>query len=130
MGLFSNFVDRVMNRKIEDLTARANIAGQAAVDKAHELVPVRTGRLYRSIGYTWSQATMTLSLFADEPYSFWVERRKAFLRPAREVMRRMFMGATADIQFPTLPEKYHGRAKLMTKGSKGTIIGHRVWHKR
>jgi hypothetical protein len=123
MGL-ADFIAQAMGRKKADIAARANRAGPAGVQAARAVVPVRTGKLRDSIGFTYDQSTMTLSLYADASYAYEVNRRAHFMEAGLAAMRRIFTGGTTDIQFATLDEKYHDKAREATKG-RGIIIGHR-----
>jgi hypothetical protein len=62
--------------------------GQAIVARARELVPVDSGFLQSTIGYTYRQDTGSLQVYADAPYALVVEVggvhtiAQPYLRPA------------------------------------------------
>jgi hypothetical protein len=111
---------------VGELAGYADEAGKLGVAVARQHVPVVTGRLKRSIGYTLNQKTLELTLYADEPYALWVELRKPYLRFGQAAMAEAF-GGKSSVQFATLPEKYHERArvKLRKAGVRRAVVGHR-----
>jgi hypothetical protein len=45
--------------------------------------------------------------------------------PAWKAMASAFKGGTSVVQYATLPEKYHGRARLFKNNPPGVLFGHR-----
>jgi hypothetical protein len=123
MGRFANFIDRVWNRKINQLDARATRAGKAAEALAKQLARVDTGNMRSLVGFYYDQSTRTMTLYAEAPYSHFVERRYPFMRPAWNLMRTMFKG-TSEMQFSTLPEQY--QAGVRAAAGPGVVIGRRA----
>jgi hypothetical protein len=68
--------------------ASMDALGQAIVERASELVPVDSGFLQSTIGYTYRQDTGSLQVYADAPYALVVEMggvhtvAQPYLRPA------------------------------------------------
>ncbi len=67
---------------------RLELAGKAGVEYARAIVPVDTGQLKDSIGYTFNQSAMTVTLYADKDYAVFIEfgtqyvDARPFIRPA------------------------------------------------
>lgn len=132
MGIF-NFVPGAFKRVIEEnIDQRMIKAGKAAVAEATRLVPVRTGQLRDSIGFTYIQSEKTLQLHADEPYAIFVEygtpqmRAQPYLRPALNAVGRIWGGNT-EIQLLNIA---HGSGKTTRRGSaKIQEYNAKVFHK-
>lgn len=72
---------RVMNEKvISAVRTGQREAAQTTWTEAKRIVPVRTGRLKRSIGIR--EAANVEKVIADTPYAGYVERKKPYLLPA------------------------------------------------
>lgn len=105
MGVFS-FVSDWRRRLIDDpIDARMRRSGEEFVRVARDLVPVRSGYLSSTIGYTYDQSQKHLIGYADAPYSAIVEegsiymRARPYLRPALNAIGRMWGGST-QISYP------------------------------
>lgn len=80
-GKFRWFGDKVKAMVDKEIDKRQLAAGHAMVQKARELVPVDTGKLKASIGFTYRNSDHTLQLHADEPYALFVEYGTRFMLP-------------------------------------------------
>lgn len=105
MGLF-NFVPGVVRKLVDDsIDRRMNEAGRQAVAMARDLVPVDTGYLQSTIGYTYDQARHLLILHADAKYAAVVEegsikqRAQPYLRPALNAVGKVW-GGNFQISYP------------------------------
>jgi hypothetical protein len=131
----TSFVGQFRARVVDAVGKKMEQAGARAVARARELVPVRTGQLRDSISYYWSREEMRLTLTAEKSYAAFVEARTPYLRPALSEIGAFFGGATAEVQFPNLPEAYHAGARTHLAGVGAgnrhrVIIGHRVRRRR
>ena len=89
MGWF-NLVNpwKVRQEAVKVIAPNMDALGKLIVAKAVELVPVDTGKLRDSIGYTFRHDTSTLQIHADMDYAIFVEmgtrrtRAQPYLRPA------------------------------------------------
>lgn len=70
-----------------------DFAGEKLVEYAQRVVPVRTGFLRSSIGYTVDSSAFTLNFFAKAPYALYVEmgtrrmKPEPYMRPAFDYIR-------------------------------------------
>ncbi len=109
--------------------------GNIGIAEARRLVPVDTGQLRDSIGYTYRQSDKTLQLYADKFYSTFVEfgssrsPAQPFLRPAMTAMARVWGGGAINLELglSSTPKKYqtgyrrqHGGTIAVRRGLLGT----------
>jgi hypothetical protein len=109
---------------IDDLVEkRMHAAGQAMVTIAKALVPVDTSLLQRSIYYTYSPDTKTLTLHADTGYAIFVEAgthkmaARPYLRPALNAagpafLTGKFTGVSTQIMAGTYNNPNHQPLKI------------------
>lgn len=98
---------------------RMDAAGKAVVAKAKELAPKRTGYLESTIGYTFDQSNLTLTIHVDAYYAYFVERgtlrmrARPFLGPALREFSSVIAGAGIGVvaSFPNVPEPYSSGAE-------------------
>jgi HK97 gp10 family phage protein len=136
--MFTNLVDQFKAKVLGPaIDARMREVGQAMVAEATRLVPVDTGFLKSTIGYSYNVATKTVTLYADAKYSLFVEfgtRHQAahsFLRPAMAVVPRIWKGGLGSaisghsvaISAPNVAPKYH--AQILSH-SAGKMRGARL----
>lgn len=106
MGLF-DFVSDWKHKLIDaPIDAKMRLAGETAVGIAqNDWVPVRTGYLRSTIGFTYDQSRKLLILHADAKYAAIIEegsihqRAQPYLRPALNAIGRMWGGNT-QISYP------------------------------
>lgn len=80
-----NAVDAILDGLDEAIARGLAEAGAAGVEAARARVPVRTGALYRSIGFRRGGG-LGAEFFAGAPYAGFVEARSPFLAPASAVV--------------------------------------------
>jgi len=104
---------------LQKFDSAMNRAGEAVVEEARRLVPVDTGRLRASIGFTYSTSRRVLTVYADEFYAAFVEfgtskmAAQPFLRPALGLFPRLLgLVVTTQVQFSNTPEQYGGPETL------------------
>lgn len=99
------FGDKALDFVLGEVGVRMDRAGAAAVAYARAACPVDTGALRASIGYIYRQDTRTLTIYADMPYSAYVEFgtsrmiAQPYIRPAIDEAGRV-LGATTTYAFP------------------------------
>lgn len=106
MGVFS-FVSDWKHKLVDaPIDAKMRLAGETAVNIAkNDWVPVQTGYLRSTIGYTYDASRKLLILHADAPYAAYVEeggynrRAQPYLRPALNAVGRIWGGNT-QISYP------------------------------
>jgi hypothetical protein len=105
MGVkFEWFGDRAREHLIRLAAQRMRGAGEHGLEVARRLVPVDTGFLKSSLGYTFRQDTATLTLYADAHYSSSVEygtsrhAARPYLRPALHAAAEHLMGTGATVR--------------------------------
>ncbi|MDR3639519.1 MAG: hypothetical protein P4L84_37305 [Isosphaeraceae bacterium] len=89
-----------VRKSIERLVeARMTQAGEAGVEAARELVPVKTGRTKASLEFSYDRATQTLRISAGTPWAVFIEMgtsrvaARPFLRPGMIAAGRAFGGS-------------------------------------
>lgn len=79
--------------------ARMTRAGEAGVEAARELVPVKTGQTKASLEYSYDRTTHTLRIYAGTPWAVFIEMgtsriaARPFLRPGMIAAGRAFGGS-------------------------------------
>lgn len=103
--------------------------GPQVVARAKELVPVDTGQLKNSIGWTMRQSDMTLQIHADQFYAIYVEMgtsrqpARPFLRPALNVIRGFGTGGITTEVGLTAPGRDSGYRQHINRGLARTRGG-------
>ena len=98
------FGDRIVKMVKDKNDAKMRATGEAIVARAKQLVPVDTGKLRDSIGYTYRQSDSTLTIHVDMYYGLWVEagtrymRPQPYIRPALNEVGRIF-GTSVEMAF-------------------------------
>jgi len=75
------FGDRITKMVKDRADAKQRATGEAIVARAKQLVPVDTGKLKASIGYTYRQSDMTLQIYVDEIYGVFIEYGTRYIKP-------------------------------------------------
>lgn len=142
--MFVNLVDQFKSRILAPaIDARMRAMGEAGVAEARRLVPVDSGNLQRSIGYSYDAKEKIITLYADQHYAYFVElgtrvsAARPYLRPAIAVMAKAWGGLariginvgapSIAVSAPNVAPKYHDRIRTYTKGKIGRAslhVGH------
>jgi HK97 gp10 family phage protein len=130
------FGDRIRDEAKKRMVLLMQKWGPQVVAEAKRLVPVDTGQLKNSIGWTMRQSDMTLQIHADQSYAIFVEfgtmRQPArpFLRPALNVIRGLGTGGiTSEIQLAA-PSRDTGHRRAVNRGLARTRGGQSKVHVR
>lgn len=107
--------------------------GNAWMERAQELCPVRTGQMRATIGFLVAGTVPKLTLYCDHPAAFFQEfgtrfiPAHPFMRPALSSIPRFLRGLTT-LQGVNVAPKYHARIEAYavgrTRGAK-IQVGHR-----
>lgn len=124
MGTLKWFGDKFQQYVEDKVDSRMRGLGEGMVEDARSFVPVDTGQLRDSIGYTYNVKTKRLNLYADKYYALFVEygtsRMKAqpFLRPALQNAGFYWKrGVTAQIQLHTKKQYNYSQDRLKATAS-------------
>jgi hypothetical protein len=125
MALLSNFVSTIRTRMYDAVEAKMRRGLAAGIEESRSVVHVDTGQTRDSIGGYYDREEMTAVLYADTRWAAHLELRFPFLRPGLAAMAREW-GGNSQVQFATLPEKYHETVREKFGNSQRVIIGRRV----
>lgn len=114
-----NFVQGFRKQLDSRIDGMMNQMGAAAVAEARRLVHVKTGQTRDSIGFTYDQATKTLTIHADTPWALFLELKYPYLRPALLSLRGFKLGsANFAMAFQTASGKAPSQAALERAGKR------------
>lgn len=126
MASFVHWNPRPLEQEMDSkLAAKMVQMGEIGVAEARRLVPVDSGQLRDSIGYTYRQSDKTLQLYADKHYAQWIEfgtsrsPAQPFLRPAMSAMARVWGSGKINLELAT-----HGTPAKYQSGMKSKVGSH------
>ena len=124
MGTLKWLGDKFQKLVEDQIDSHMRGLGNGMVEDARSYVPVDTGQLRDSIGYTYNTKTKRLNLYADMPYALFVEygtsltAAQPFLRPALQNAGFYWKrGITAQLPSRTKKQYTYSQAQLKSTAS-------------